>query len=457
MQVLIDPARHLPLTGAFDFEKGLFMAFREFETVAVSRRSLLRGGAYLAAGSALSTLPLGRAAFAHHVTDAWPNVAATANGYVASGKVPNVLVTFGWRDEIPHIVGGGRTGFDNQTPVGLDSLYRIYSMTKPITGMAAMMCIEDGLFGLDQPLAELLPAFADMRVLNDPQGALDDTVTAERPITIRNLLTHTAGLGYDIITKGPLLQAYRENGLNGGQASRFPIPGFPSVESAPGLAEWTDRLAKLPLIAQPGTKWSYSYSIDVLGRVIEVASGKNLDEFLHERMFGPCGMDSSYFAVPKSETGRFTDNYGIAAGLTLPLDKGGSSIFLDTPPVLWGGSGLVCSPRDYDRFLKMLLGYGQIDGKRVMDERSVRLGISNLLPESVDANHPWLGGNGFGAGGRSVDGEYGWGGAAGTLSSVNFRTGLRSTLFTQFMPSDAYPMRDEFLAALAKDLAQYGG
>jgi len=105
----------------------------------------------------------------------------------------------------------------------------------------------------------------------------------------------------------------------------------------------------------------------------------------------------------------------------------------------------------------MLLGYGKIDGTRVMDEPTVRLGISNLLPEGVDTSHAWLGGQGFGAGGRSVNGSYGWGGAAGTLASVDFRTGLRSALYTQYMPSDTYPLRDEFLAALAKDLAQYGG
>jgi CubicO group peptidase (beta-lactamase class C family) len=456
LQVLIDPARHLPLTGVFDFEKGLFMAFREFETVAVSRRSLLRGGFYLAAGSTLASMPFGRAALAHHYSDAWPNVAATAGSYVADGKVPNVLVTFGWSDDIPHLVGGGKTGFGSDTTVGLDTLYRIYSMSKPITGMAAMICIEEGLFGLDQPVAEILPAFAEMRVLVDPEGSLDDTVPA-RPITMRHLLTHTAGFGYDIITKGPLRDAYFESGLNGGQVSRFPVPGYPQSEVAPGLAEWTDRLAKLPLIAQPGTEWNYSYSIDVLGRVIEVASGQSLDAFLKQRIFDPCGMDSTFFAVPESEAGRLTDNYGILGGMTLPMDKASSSIFLDKPPVLWGGSGLVCSPRDYDRFLQMLLGYGKIDGKRVMDERSVRLGISNLLPEEVNPRHDWLEGEGHGAGGRSVNGTFGWGGFAGTLASIDFRTGLRSTLFTQYMPSQALPMRDDFMAALAKDLAQYGG
>jgi CubicO group peptidase (beta-lactamase class C family) len=160
--------------------------------------------------------------------------------------------------------------------------------------------------------------------------------------------------------------------------------------------------------------------------------------------------------VPESELGRLTDNYGIAGGMTLPLDTGRNSIFAEKPPVFWGGSGLVCSPRDYDRFLKMLLGYGQIDGKRVMAEQTVRTGISNLLPADVDTSHAWLAGQGFGAGGRSVNGSYGWGGAAGTLASVDFKFGLRSTLFTQYMPSDAFPMRDEFLGALAKDLARYG-
>lgn len=420
----------------------------------LSRRSLFRNSALLAGGAALSGLPFGRALLAHDVAEAWPNVAALADKYVAGRKVANLLVTFGWGQENHvHTVGGGTLSLAKPTPVDINSLFRIYSMSKPITGMAIMMLIDDGKLALDMPLHEVLPAFRDMRVLVDPEGPLEDTVPAERPITIRQLLTHTAGLGYQIISKGPLLAAYNQNGLVGGRVSRLPIPGFPAVTPAPGLEAWADRLAGLPLMYQPATKWSYSCSIDLLGRVVEVASGMEFEAFLKARIFEPCGMNSTWMQVPESEAYRLTDNYGILGGNAFPLDPGQASVYLDPPEVPAGGGGLVSSPRDYDRFLRMLLGYGMLDGVRVMSEEAVRVGTSDLLPATVDTRGSWMEGQGHGAGGRSVGQTFGWGGAAGTLAAVDFGLGLRSTLFTQYMPAEAYPIRDEFLAAMEADIA----
>ncbi|MEM8725167.1 MAG: serine hydrolase domain-containing protein, partial [Pseudomonadota bacterium] len=332
-------------------------------------------------------------------------------------------------------------------------LYRIYSMTKPITGMAIMMLIDDGLLTLDQPLSDVLPKFKDTQVLVDPEGPLDDTVAPEREITMRHLLTHTAGLGYLITSKGPQLEAYREKGLVGGRVSRMPIPGIPPVTPAPGLEVWADRLAEVPLTVQPGTKWIYSASIDLLGRVIEVASDMEFEAFLKQRLFEPLGMTSTWMTVPDSEKDRLTDNYGIVAGTAFPIDPGSNSIYLDAPGVPSGGGGLVSSPKDYDKFLRMLLGYGMFDGTRVMSAEAVRVGTSNLVPETVDMTGSWMEGQGHGAGGRSVGGTFGWGGAAGTLGAVDFNLGLRSALWTQYMPTEAYPVRDEFLAALEADLA----
>ena len=420
----------------------------------LSRRSLFRNSALLAGGAALSGLPFGRALLAHDVAEAWPNVAALADKYVAGRKVANLLVTFGWGQENhAHTVGGGTLSLARPTPVDINSLFRIYSMSKPITGMAIMMLIDDGKLALDMPLHEVLPAFRDMRVLVDPEGPLEDTVPAERPITIRQLLTHTAGLGYQIISKGPLLAAYNQNGLVGGRVSRLPIPGFPAVTPAPGLEAWADRLAGLPLMYQPATRWSYSCSIDLLGRVVEVASGMEFEAFLKARIFEPCGMNSTWMQVPESEAYRLTDNYGILGGNAFPLDPGQASVYLDPPEVPAGGGGLVSSPRDYDRFLRMLLGYGMLDGVRVMSEEAVRVGTSDLLPATVDTRGSWMEGQGHGAGGRSVGQTFGWGGAAGTLAAVDFGLGLRSTLFTQYMPAEAYPIRDEFLAAMEADIA----
>jgi CubicO group peptidase (beta-lactamase class C family) len=431
------------------------MPSASFASATLSRRTLLRGSALFAGGAALSGLPFGRAAFAaHDVAENWPKVAALADKYVTSRKLANLFLTFGWgQEDHAHTVGGGTLSLAKPTPVDENSLYRIYSMTKPITGMATMILIDQGKLGLDQPVYDVLPAFRDMQVLVDPMGPLEDTVPANQPITIRQLLTHTAGLGYQINPKSPLQQAYNEQGLVGGRVSRMQLPGFPPVTPAPGLAEWADRLAKLPLMYQPASKWSYSCSIDLLGRVIEVASGMPFEAFLKTRIFEPCGMTSTFMQVPQSEAQRLTDNYAIVNGSTFPVDPGINSVFLDPPEVPAGGGGLVSSPKDYDRFLRMLLGYGRIDGKFVMSEEAVKIGTSNLLPASVDLKGSWIEGEGHGAGGRSKGAQFGWGGAAGTLGAVDFQLGLRSCLWTQYMPSEAYPIRDEFLAAMEADLA----
>ncbi len=430
------------------------LPFETLASPALSRRSLLRGSALLAGGAALSGLPFGRAVFAHDVAESWPAAAAMADKYVSSRKLANLLLTFGWgQDDMAHTVGGGTLSLAKPTPVDENSLYRIYSMTKPITGMATMILIDEGKLGLDQPVHEILPAFRNMRVLINPEGPLDETVPANQPITIRQLLTHTAGIGYQIVSKGPLLKAYNDAGIVGGRVSRMPIPGFPPVTPAPSLAEWADRLAELPLMYQPATKWSYSASIDLLGRVIEVVSGMGFEAFLKKRIFDPCGMTSTWMQVPASEAYRLTDNYGIVKGNAFPLDPGANSIYLDAPEVPSGGGGLVSSPKDYDRFLRMLLGYGRIDGKFVMSEEAVRVGTSNLMPATVDTKGSWIAGEGHGAGGRSKGATFGWGGAAGTLGAVDFDLKLRTGLWTQYMPSEAYLIRDEFLAALDSDLA----
>ena len=213
----------------------------------------------------------------------------------------------------------------------------------------------------------------------------------------------------------------------------------------------------MPLVLQPGSKWSYSVGLDLLGRVIEVVEKKPFDQVLQERLFGPAGMTSTFFKVPASEVGRFTTNYGIVAGTPLPIDPAASSIYLDAPAFPFGGAGLVCSPRDYDRFQQMLLNYGTIEGKRVMGELAVRVGTGNILPEGVDLKGTWSEGQQFGAGGRVTDGAYGWGGAAGTASFVHFGANLRAALFTQYMPSGAYSIQQDFPKLVAEDLATMQG
>jgi CubicO group peptidase (beta-lactamase class C family) len=430
------------------------MPTHAFASPVISRRTLFRGGALLAAGGALSGLPFGRALLAHDVAESWPNLAALSKKYVEGRKVANLFMTFGWgQEDHTHAVGGGTLSLARPSPVDENSLYRIYSMSKPITGMAAMILIDEGKLGLDQPVAEILPAFRDMRVLVSPEAPLDETVPADRPITIRQLLTHTAGLGYQITSKGPQLEAYNAAGLIGAPVSRMPIPGFPPVTPAPSLAAFADRLAEIPLMYQPATKWSYSCSLDLLGRVIEVASGMPFEAFLKQRLFDPCGMTSTWFEVPQSEAGRLTDNYGILGENVFPLDPAANSVFLGPITLPCGGGGLVSSPKDYDRFLRMLLGYGRIDGRFVMSEEAVRTGISNLIPATVDLKGTWLEGEGHGAGGRSKGSTFGWGGAAGTLAGVDFDLKLRTGMWTQYMPGEALKIGEEYQAALEADLA----
>ena len=430
------------------------MAHRNFDDIALDRRALLRSGAIFGGGALLAGSPLA-ALMAQSTGGAamWPAVSAMVQDYVAQRKVANMVATLGWGQQAATTIARGTLTIGQPEVAGPDSLYRIYSMTKPITGMAAMMLIDDGKLGLDQPIAEVLPAYGEMMVQRTYDGTVTDLVLADKPITVRHLLTHTAGLGYGIVQKGPIKSLYEDQGLIPGQVSRIAIPGLGRGTPVRGLANFADRLAKVPLVHQPGTKWSYSVGLDLLGRVIEVAAKQPFDRFLDERIFKPTGMTSTWFRVPASEVGRFTTNYGIVGGVPVPMDPARASIYLDEPAFPFGGAGLVSSPRDYDRFLRMLLGYGKIDGKRVMGELAVRVGASNLLPEGVSTKGTFADGSGFGAGGRVSDGNYGWGGAAGTVGFVNFRAGLRGNLMTQYMPSEAYPVHAAFPAAVLKDLA----
>ena len=436
------------------------MAYREFTDGGLSRRGLLRGGAYLAGGSVLASMPFSGALFAHDVSEAWPSVAAEIDSYLSEKKLANAIAALGWKqDPHAHSVGGGTLALGGSTPANLDSLYRIYSMTKPVTGMMAMQLVSEGKMALDQPLADILPAYANMQVQKEYDGAIgeENLEPASNPITIRHLLTHTAGLGYGIVQTGPIKDEYDRLGLVPGQVSRMPIPGIGRSEPVASLEAFADTLATVPLVYQPGTKWSYSVGLDLMGRVIEVVEGKPFDQVLQERIFDPAGMTSTYFTVPKSEVGRFTTNYAVLGERLLPIDPAASSIYLDPPPFPFGGAGLVTSPNDYDRFLRMLLGMGMIDGTRVLSEAAVRIGTSDILPASVDTAGSWVEGQGFGAGGRVIGRSYGWGGAAGTAAFVDYEHGLRAGFFTQYMPSEAYPIQGKFPELVRADLANAHG
>jgi len=234
------------------------------------------------------------------------------------------------------------------------------------------------------------------------------------------------------------------------------VPGLTRGEPVRGLDRFADGLAEVPLVYQPGTTWSYGVGLDLMGRVIEVVSGKSFDRFLEERIFGPAGMHSSFFQVPAAQAHRLTTNYGVVESKLIAIDKGKESIFLDEPAFPFGGAGLVSTPRDYDRFQRMLANFGTIDGERVMGELAVRVGTGNLLPEGVEGPTMMGPASEFGAGGRvgigPEAGIFGWAGAAGTVGMVDMKYGLASSIFVQFMPPTALELLPEFQQALKADI-----
>jgi CubicO group peptidase (beta-lactamase class C family) len=396
-----------------------------------------------------------------------PNTQGLFDRYVRDDKMPGIVGAFG--------VGDGRTLFpsagriaDGGATANADSLWRVYSMTKPITGMAAMMLVEDGKLNLDDPVSKYIPAFKTMRVATSPDTSLA-TRPALTPITIRMLLTHSSGLGYSINVKGALLKEFERLGV-------LPFTVNAQMEAQmrlarpTSLAEFANRAATLPLIAEPGTKWSYSMGLDVMGRVIEVASGMSFERFLQTRMFTPLKMTSTYWSVPKSEVARLATNYAFVGQNRTPLDPAATSAFLTPPSFPYGGAGLVMSARDYDRFLHMLQDGGRLDGVRVMRPETVALGMSNLLPVGVTFNGMSNGTGtarsavmGFGAGGSVVltpvpggasKGTYAWGGAAGTFAWVDPVRHVRGTVMVNYFPGERWPLRQEVAPALFKDAAR---
>lgn len=392
---------------------------------------------------------------------------ALFDGLVQSNKMPGIVGAFGIGDFPTQFVSAGKIADGANAPAaGPDSLWRIYSMTKPITGIAATLLVEDGKISLDDPVSKYIPGFANMRVLTSPDTSLD-SVPAKNPILIRNLLTHTAGLGYNISAKGPLLKEYERLGILPAQVNTQ-LEAKARTTRPATLAEFANRVASVPLIAEPGTKWVYSIGLDVMGAVIEKASGMPFDRFVQTRLLDPLGMTSTYWSVPASEMGRLSTNYVFVGDNRTPIDPGATSVYLQPPSFPYGGAGLVSSARDYDRFLHMLSNGGTLDGKQVMKQETAALAMSNLLPAGVAFGG--IGGGtggamsakmGFGAGGSVYledapnggpsKGTYGWGGAAGTIAWVDPARKMRGTVMVQYFPAEKWGLRQSIPVALARD------
>ena len=377
--------------------------------------------------------------------------------YVDGGKLAGTVSLVSRRGQVVYFDDYGQRDREAGAEMTLDTLFRIYSMTKPITSVAALMLYEDGHFLLDDPIANFLPAFADVQVCvgMDPTGMR--LACPERPPTVRDLMRHTAGLSYGWHHDTPVDQAYRDAKMDQRQYS---------------LTEGVDMLAKLPLVYHPGTAWRYSFATDVLGRLVEVWSGEALDEFLQRHIFGPLGMTDTAFQVAPEKIDRFAacytlpNNSGFVADASAPspadaklllMEAPATSRFAKPPIFLSGGGGLVASTGDYLRFCQMLLNGGVLDGARILGRKTVELMTMNhlppeLIPIAVSIPDP---GAGFGLGVKVLvdqaasgrlgsPGMYGWGGAATTTFWIDPAEEIIGIFMTQFMPSGYYPVTTQF-------------
>ncbi|MFJ3492643.1 serine hydrolase domain-containing protein [Streptomyces sp. NPDC086091] len=360
--------------------------------------------------------------------------------FVDEGRLPGFLVSVARGGRVAHLTAHGRRDVAADLPVEPDTLWRIYSMTKPVTSVAALMLVEEGLLSLDDPVAAHLPAFADQRVHDGGEGPGPRTRPVRQPVLIRHLMTHTAGLTFAFYHCHPVDALYREAGLESAV-----LPGST-------LAETVEAYAKLPLQFEPGTEWNYSVATNVLGRVIEVVSGRPLDEFLAERIFRPLGMPDAGFQVSPEQASRLAELYGdtddgrIEPIPGLPLHG--------RPRFLSGSGGMVASAYDVHRFAECLRLGGALDGVRLLKPQTLALMTRNHLPGGADLrtvgsrpahDEPGNDGVGFGLGVSVVTdparaqaptglGTFGWSGVATTTFWVDPVHDLTVQFLTQLRP-----------------------
>jgi CubicO group peptidase (beta-lactamase class C family) len=372
-------------------------------------------------------------------------------GYVEDGRLPGWLVLVSRRGRIVHLATCGRRDLEADLPVELDTRFRIYSMTKPVTAVAAMQLYEEGAFSLKDPVAAFIPSFADLSVYRDGPATGPRTTPATRPMLVWHLLTHTAGLTYGFHHAHPVDAMYRAAGFEW-----VPRPGA-------DLAECCELWAGLPLLFEPGSEWNYSVASDVLGRVVEVVSGQPLDRYFGECIFEPLGMGDTGFWVEGAAAGELAALYaaGPDGGRAVRFDQLGGRA-LSRPACLDGGGGLVSTAADYHRFSQALLGGGELDGARLLGSRTLAYMTRNHLPGGADLEsfgrrlfaETTFDGVGYGLGFAvlldpvankvlSSLGEFAWGGAASTFFWVDPAEQLTAIFMTQLVPSSAYPLRSE--------------
>ena len=371
--------------------------------------------------------------------------------YIEPGRIAGCVTLVARRGEIVHCSALGMMDREQRKPMAEDAIFRIYSMSKPITSVAMMQLYERGLFQLNDPVSRFIPQWRDLQVLAGGDYPDYDTRPPDRPMTMLDLLSHQSGLTYGFMG-GPVETGYFER-----QVYRA------GTMQGRDLQSMIDRLADLPLKFSPGDHWNYGLSTDVCGYLVQDISGQRFDEYLEEHIFEPLAMVDSGFHVPVENHHRLAANYELGPNDELQqTDMFGAGQFLEPPTFLSGGGGLVSTAQDYWRFCQMMLNGGTLDGVSILGPKTIELMTMNHLPDNGELSACALGtwaeqandGIGFGLGfAVALDlprmqnlgsvGEYWWEGSASTIFWIDPVEDMVVVFMTQFMPSDAYPFRDQ--------------
>jgi len=370
--------------------------------------------------------------------------------FIEPGKIAGALPIVYRKGQLAYCEPLGNMDLERGKVMAEDTIFRIYSMSKPITSVALMMLYEHGAFQLNDPVSRFIPEWSDIQVYAAGVAPNFMTTPVERPMFIRDLFTHMSGLTYGFMSRSNVDHAYRKMGVGG-------------VEPGTTLADTMYTLAKIPLEFSPGTRWNYSVSTDVLGYLVEVMSGQRFDEYLQQNIFEPLGMVDTGFTVADADVGRFAANYERNPDKTLRLlDDPEDSIYIRPRTFFSGGGGLVSTAADYLRFTRMMLNGGELDDVRILGPKTIEMMTKNYLPNDDDLTRWALGtfsettyeGYGFGLG-FSINlgpertatvgsaGEYAWGGAASTIFWVDPAEELIVIFMTQFMPSATFNFRGQ--------------
>jgi CubicO group peptidase (beta-lactamase class C family) len=388
------------------------------------------------------------------------NVTRLVQGYVERGRLPGAITLVARRGKVAYCQIHGQADVETGRPMAHDTIFRMYSMTKPIASVALMTLYEEGKFQLDDPAAKFIPEFSELKVFAGGTADAYDVRDPARAMTVRDLLMHTSGLvgaGITARPDTPVSQLYERAGMRGSASDGT-------------LADMITKVGRLPLQVDPGSRWIYGISTDVVGYLCEVISGTRFDRFLDERIFTPLGMRDTGFTVPADKLDRFAANYrpgGADEPSLVAIDRPDqNSVYARPRTYLSGAGGLVSTAADYLRFCKMLANGGELDGARILGPRTLRFMTMNHLPGGCDLTglggrlgETTMDGIGFGLGFAvlldptvaqiiGAPGEYYWGGAASTAFFVSPAEELIMIFLTQLMPSSTYPIRRELRATI---------